>query len=176
MIVCKDFQATLCLDEYLNVLMEKKMTDRLRWGILGTGRISSLFAEALNNIPDKAELLAVASRGKATGKIFGDIYQIPRIYEGYQDLVDDPEVDVVYIGTPGIFHYRDMMMCLEAGKNILCEKSFTINARQAKEVIDLARKKLSGTPLAVWVLVICVVPVLGSLAYWIIKPTAESNV
>lgn len=126
------------------------MTDRLRWGILGTGRISSKFAQALNNISEQGELLAVASRGETTGKVFGDIFQIPRIYEGYQALVTDPDVDVVYIGTPGIFHYRDMMMCLKSGKNVLCEKPFTINAKQAKDVIDLARKKNLFLMEAMW--------------------------
>jgi len=60
------------------------MDERLKWGIIGTGRISSKFAQALKNIPEKANLLAVASRTEDTGNIFGDIFQIPRIYTGYQ--------------------------------------------------------------------------------------------
>jgi len=126
------------------------MVDRFRWAILGTGKIANRFAAALNNIPEKADLLVVGSREASSGKEFADKYQIPRVYSGYQAVVDDPDVDIVYIATPGVYHLRDVTMCLEAGKHVLCEKAFTMNAGQAKELIDLARKKNLFLMEAMW--------------------------
>jgi predicted dehydrogenase len=126
------------------------MVDRMKWAILGTGKIANRFAAALNNIPDHAELLAVGSREAASGTAFSEKYHIPRVYTGYQAVAGDPDVDVVYIGTPGVYHLRDVSMCLEAGKHVLCEKAFTINYGQAKELVDLARKKDLFLMEAMW--------------------------
>lgn len=126
------------------------MTEKLRWAILGTGKIGNRFAEALNNIPEQAELLAVGSRRQETADDFGEKYSIPRRYDSYAQAAADPDVDVVYIGTPGVFHLRDVSMCLEAGKHVLCEKAFTINAKEAKQLIDLAREKKLFLMEAMW--------------------------
>ena len=126
------------------------MTDRMKWAILGTGKIATRFAEAINNIPDKAELLAVGSRTKQTGEAFGDKFNIPRRYTDYEDVAKDPEVDIIYIATPGVYHLRDVSMSLNHGKHVLCEKAFSINAKQAKEMIDLAREKNLFLMEAMW--------------------------
>ena len=126
------------------------MEKRLRWAILGTGKIANRFAAALNNIPEKAELLAVGSRKADTGQSFAEKYHIARVYTDYQKVADDPDIDIIYIGTPGVFHLRDATMCLMAGKHVLCEKIFTMNSVQAKEVIALAREKNLFLMEAMW--------------------------
>ncbi len=126
------------------------MVENLHWAILGTGKISKRFAEALNNIPEKAELLAVGSRRQETANAFGEKFSIPRRYDSYEQAASDPDVDIVYIGTPGVYHFRDVTMCLEAGKHVLCEKAFTINAREAQQLIDLAREKKLFLMEAMW--------------------------
>ena len=126
------------------------MVDRMKWAVLGTGKIANRFAAALNNIPGEAELLAVGSREESSGSAFAGKYNIPKVYTGYQAVANDPEIEVVYIGTPGVYHLRDVTMCLEAGKHVLCEKAFTINFGQAKELVDLARKKNLFLMEAMW--------------------------
>ncbi len=126
------------------------MTDRMRWAILGTGKIANRFAYALNNIPERAELLAVGSRTEETGKAFAEKYNIPRYYVGYENVAADPDIDIVYIGTPDVFHLRDASMCLEAGKHVLCEKPLTMNAAEARKLIDLARARRLFLMEAMW--------------------------
>ena len=126
------------------------MTKRMRWAILGTGKIAKRFAAALNNIPDQAELLAVGSRTQATAEAFGAAYQIPRRYAGYEQVMADPDVDIVYVGTPTVYHQRDVTQCLEAGKHVLCEKAFTINAREAEAICRLAEAKQLFLMEAMW--------------------------
>lgn len=71
-------------------------------------------------------------------------------YASYEELVADPQVDVVYVATPHSHHYQNVMLCLEAGKNVLCEKAFTVNAAQAKILCETARKKNLFLMEAVW--------------------------
>jgi dihydrodiol dehydrogenase / D-xylose 1-dehydrogenase (NADP) len=73
-----------------------------------------------------------------------------KAYGSYEELVRDPNIDIVYIATPHSHHFQNMMLCLEAGKNILCEKAFTVNAAQARKVVDLARQKGLFLMEAVW--------------------------
>jgi predicted dehydrogenase len=113
-------------------------TNAIRWGILGTGGIAQAFAEALQLLPD-AQLTAVGSRTAERAEEFGERFGIPNRHAGYERLAEDPDVDVVYIATPHAFHARDAIQCLEAGKHVLCEKAFTINAAEARKVVDTAR-------------------------------------
>ena len=123
---------------------------KMKWAILGTGKIANRFATALKNIPDRAELLAVGSRSLETGQAFAKKYDIPRCYTEYQAVADDPDVEIVYVGTPGVFHLRDVSMCLAAGKHVLCEKAFTANAQEAEKLILLARQKNLFLMEAMW--------------------------
>ena len=129
--------------------MEVKL-EKMRWGVLGTGKIATRFAEAINNIPEQAELVAVGSRKKETGDAFGDKFNIPRRYIDYEDVAADPEIDIMYIGTPGVFHLRDVTMSLNHGKHVLCEKAFSINAKEAQAMVDLAREKKLFLMEAMW--------------------------
>jgi len=126
------------------------MAERMKWGVLGTGKITSRFAQALNNIPEHAELLAVGSRNQETADAFGDKFNIPRRYTSYEDVANDPDIDIIYIGTPGVYHLRDASLALNHGKHVLCEKAFTINTKQAKAMVDLAREKNLFLMEAMW--------------------------
>ncbi|MBN2084329.1 MAG: Gfo/Idh/MocA family oxidoreductase [Anaerolineales bacterium] len=123
--------------------------DAIRWGILGTGGIAQKFAEALALLPD-ARMTAVGSRTKESADAFGAKWKIPNRHGSYAALMADPEVDAVYIATPHTLHSENALGCLAAGKAVLCEKPFTINARQAEEVITLARRKKIFLMEAMW--------------------------
>lgn len=125
------------------------MTDKIRWGILGTGNIAAKFAQGLAVLP-QAELAAVGSRTQESANTFGDKYNIPRRHASYEALANDAEVDVIYISTPHTFHKENSLLCLQAGKAVLCEKPFTINAAEAKAVIDFAREKQLFLMEAMW--------------------------
>jgi predicted dehydrogenase len=112
----------------------------IRWGILGPGNIARRFAEGVKSVND-ARLTAVGSRDLAKANSFADQYDIPNRYGSYQELVADPEVDVIYVATPHNFHKEHSLLALNAGKPVLCEKPFTINAKEAEEVIATARVK-----------------------------------
>jgi predicted dehydrogenase len=126
------------------------MKQRIRWAILGTGKIANRFATALKNIPEHAELAAVGSRSAESAEVFGNTYSIDKRYVGYEGVAVDPDIDVVYIGTPGVFHHRDISLCLNAGKHVLCEKALTINAEEAEDVIELARSRKRFLMEAMW--------------------------
>ena len=89
----------------------------------------------------EAEICAVASRNAGSAKKFAEKHDILKAYGSYSELAEDPEVDVVYIGTPHSFHLENSVMCMRAGKSVLCEKALTINAREAEEMIRVAREE-----------------------------------
>ena len=113
---------------------------KVRWGILGTGTIASQFVRGLRSLPE-AEVLAVGSRSEDSAARFADKRGIPRRHAGYDDLASDPDVDVVYVATPHPFHAENATLCLEAGKAVLCEKPFSVNATEAERVVGLARER-----------------------------------
>ena len=116
------------------------MKNKIKWGIISTGHISSKFADALKILPD-AELLAVASRNEENALKFAEKHQIPCAYKSYTELANDPDIDVVYIGTPHTFHLENSAMCMRKGKAVLCEKALTINAVEAREMVRIAREE-----------------------------------
>lgn len=121
----------------------------IRWGIMATGWIAEAFAEGLQYVTD-SQLIAVGSRSQRSADDFAERFHIPNRHASYEALANDPDVDVVYIATPHGMHYENMLMCLNAGKHVLCEKAFTLNARQAAEVIALARAKKLFLMEAMW--------------------------
>jgi predicted dehydrogenase len=122
---------------------------KVRWGILGPGSIANSLAKGVAELPD-AEVIAVGSRDKGKADSFADKYGIPTRYGSYQELVDDPNVDVVYVATPHTYHAEHSLLALNAGKPVLCEKPFTINAAQLKEVVRVAREKKLFLMEAMW--------------------------
>jgi len=125
------------------------MTNRIRWGILGTGKIARQFAAALRRLPD-AELLAIGSRSAESAGRFADEFEIARRYKSYVELLSDPEVEVIYVATPHSCHAENTQLALGAGKAVLCEKPFTINAAQAREIVALARERKLFLMEAMW--------------------------
>ncbi len=121
----------------------------IRWGIISTGNIANRFAHDLLEV-DSAEIVAVGSRTQTAAEKFGDIYNIPKRYDNYEDVANDPEVDIVYVATPHSMHHANTIMCLNAGKHVLCEKPLCLNAEQAEDVINLARTKNLYLMEAVW--------------------------
>jgi len=122
---------------------------KYNWGIIGTGTISNLFAEGLTTL-DQAIIYAVGSRNQATADRFAEKWQISHAYDSYEAVYADPEVDVVYIGTPHNFHFQNVRDALTGGKHVLCEKPFTINAAEARELVALARRKNLFLMDAMW--------------------------
>ncbi|WP_093897736.1 Gfo/Idh/MocA family protein [Streptomyces sp. Ncost-T10-10d] len=125
------------------------MSGPLRWGVLATGGIAATFTEDLRAMPD-AEVVAVASRTDASAQAFAQRFGIPRAYGSWADLAADDEVDVVYVATPHSAHREAAALCLEAGKHVLCEKAFTLNAREADELVKLARDRGLFLMEAMW--------------------------
>ncbi|MBN1439830.1 MAG: Gfo/Idh/MocA family oxidoreductase [Anaerolineales bacterium] len=123
--------------------------DAIRWGILGTGGIARKFADGLALLPD-ARLAAVGSRTRGSAEAFGKQWRIPHRHGSYAALMADPDVEVIYIATPHTLHRENALGCLSAGKAVLCEKPFTINARQAEEVIAQARSRKLFLMEAMW--------------------------
>ena len=124
----------------------------MRWGILATGGIAGGFAEALALLPD-AELGAVASRRLDSAEAFAATHGTPggtRAYGSYAALVEDPDVDVVYVATPHALHHEHVMLALDAGKPVLCEKAFTMNAREAEDLVAAARARDLFLMEAMW--------------------------
>ncbi|MES2733907.1 MAG: Gfo/Idh/MocA family oxidoreductase [Bacteroidota bacterium] len=125
------------------------MTKTINWGIIGPGRIARKFADGLKVLPD-AKLLAIASRSIETATQFGDDYQVPYRYGSYEELVQNPEVDVVYIATPHVGHYAHTLLCLQHGKAVLCEKPLAINSAQVQEMVAMAKQKQVFLMEALW--------------------------
>ncbi len=127
----------------------------LRWGIIATGSIARAVSQDLALLED-AELYAVSSRTQDTADAFAVAYDFAKAYgddggvPGYQRLLADDAVDVVYVATPHAQHHEIVLAALNAGKHVLCEKAFTINAREAAELIDVARSRKLFLMEAVW--------------------------
>lgn len=127
----------------------------LRWGVVATGGIATGVTGDLAGLED-AVLQAVSSRAEHSARGFADQFGFASTYHdadgvtGYQRLVDDPDVDVVYIATPHAQHYAVAKAALTAGKHVLCEKAFTVNAKEAGELIDLAKANKLFLMEALW--------------------------
>ena len=125
------------------------MQSAIRWGILGAGMIAEKFAAGLRSLPD-AKIQAVASRTQARAQEFARRFEIPQVYSSYEALVNDEDIDIVYIATINNLHRDHSILCLEAGKAVLCEKPFATNAAETREVIEVARRKRVFCMEAMW--------------------------
>ena len=115
------------------------MAEKLRWGIIGAGSIAKKFSLGVQ-ASELCELTAVGSRSQAKADAFGEEYGIPNRHGSYRAVADDPDVDAVYVATPHPMHKDPSILCLRAGKAVLCEKPFAVNAAEARAVIDVARE------------------------------------
>lgn len=121
----------------------------VRWGVLGTGWVANEFAKGLRYVPN-ARLTAVGSRSPEKAAEFAKAFHAARAHASYEALVADPEVDVVYVATPHSRHKTDCMLALAAGKAVLCEKPFAVNADEAERVISAARSRGVFCMEAMW--------------------------
>lgn len=123
----------------------------MKWGILATGTIAKKFADTIRQMGAEGEsLAAVGSRRAESAQAFAAAYGIPKWYDSYEQLVQDPEVEAVYIATPNSLHADNCRLCLEHGKHVLCEKPFTLRAEQAQQLYQLAAQKHLFLMEALW--------------------------
>ena len=139
------------------------MRRRIGWGILGTGAIAHKFARGLAALDD-ADLVAVGSRTAHRAREFAEEFSVPHRHARYESLVEDEDVDVVYVATPNPFHREHCLLCLRGCKAVLCEKPFALNAAQAEEVIGEARQRELFLMEAMWTRFL---PVMGVVRGWI---------
>ncbi len=121
----------------------------IRWGILGCGRIARKFAADLTLV-ENSRLVALGARQIEHAREFAKDFPAPHIHGSYEDLVTDPEVDVIYIATPHALHHEHTVLCLNHNKAVLCEKAFALNQRQAEEMVNLARERRVFLMEALW--------------------------
>ncbi len=121
----------------------------IRWGILGCGKIARKFAADIKFVKN-AELVAIGAREQSTADSFAKDFPVKYKHDSYQSLVENPEVDAIYIATPHAFHHEHTLLCLNHNKAVLCEKAFAMNYREAKEMIALAQEKKVFLMEAFW--------------------------
>jgi predicted dehydrogenase len=121
----------------------------VRWGIVGTGAIAVGFADALSQV-DGATLAAVASRTVDGADAFGARFDVAARYASYEDLASDDSIDIAYIATPQSRHVDDTLLMVEAGKHVLCEKPFALDADESRSMVDAAKTKGVFLMEAMW--------------------------
>ena len=126
----------------------------MKLGILGAGFISHVMADTVRRMQaaghGEVELYAVAAREEDRARDFARQYGMPCAFGSYEAMLQDPAVDFVYIATPHSHHYRHIRLCVDHGKPVLCEKAFTVNARQADDVLRRARARGVLVTEAIW--------------------------
>lgn len=118
-------------------------------GIMGSGNIAGIMAGTINKMKN-VRVYAVASRQQVHADVFAGKYGCKKAYGSYADLAADKKVDLIYVATPHSEHYENVKMCLEAGKPVLCEKAFTLNAAQAEELVRIAAEHKVFLAEAMW--------------------------
>jgi predicted dehydrogenase len=123
--------------------------EKVRWGIVSTGRITHQFVQDFRFVPN-GEVVAVASRSQESADAFAGEYGIAKAYAGYERLLEDPEVDAIYIATPHTLHFQNTVDAIAAGKHVLCEKPFTINPGESEELFRIAGPSSLFVMEAMW--------------------------
>jgi predicted dehydrogenase len=118
------------------------------WGIVGTGWIAKKMADAMPFVP-QSKLYAVASRSLDTATVFANSYNC-KAYGSYEDMMNDAEIDIIYIATPHNYHCENTLLAISKGKHVLCEKPFAVNGREVRLMIDAARDKGVFLMEALW--------------------------
>ena len=133
----------------------------VRWGILATGGIAVTFTKdllvdpATRDVHDVKHTVVAAASSSSESRAKDFLKDVgaasdAKAYGNYEDFVKDPNIDVIYIATPHSHHYQNAMLCLNAGKHVLCEKAFTVNAAQTKALVAKAKEKNLILIEAVW--------------------------
>lgn len=120
----------------------------LNWGIVGAGQIANTMADALKISPNNF-LYAIASKTPEKAKAFAEKHGVDRAFS-YEEIVNCKEIDVIYVATTHNFHFENAKLALEHGKHVLIEKPFTVNAKEARELVRIAREKKLFLMEAIW--------------------------
>ena len=130
--------------------MLSKEKKELNWAVLGTGVIANQMAQALQSMG--RTLYGVGNRTYEKAVAFGEKYHVEKVFDTYDDAINDPEVDVIYITTPHNTHYPLMKKALEQGKHLFVEKSITLNSRELSEMVALAKEKnvVMAEAMTIW--------------------------
>ena len=121
----------------------------MKMAILGAGGIAGTMAETISRM-DEVEKYAIGSREPSKAKAFAEKYGFAKAYGSYEEMLNDPEIELVYVAVPHSHHHKWTIECLNAGKNVLCEKAFAANEKQTREMIELAEKKGLLLTEAIW--------------------------
>src|ERR1700761_1748333 len=125
------------------------LTNPCRWGIIGPGKIAKKFAAAIP-LAGNAVLHAVASNNEERAKDFAEQHSAKIWYNNYGQLVNDPNIDAIYIATPHGFHTENALLCLSHGKPVLCEKPMALNRKQVQQMVDASRQNNTFLMEAMW--------------------------
>lgn len=125
------------------------MSRVVNWGIIGCGGIANKFAESASAAAD-VKIIAAASRTNGKAEAFAQTHNIENYYDDYSTMLENNEVEAVYVGTTHNYHFENVKQILEAGKHVLCEKPFTVNASEMKALVDLATEKKLFMMEAMW--------------------------
>jgi len=121
----------------------------MRWGILGTGQIARTFVRDLKLLDDQ-KVISIGSRNKRSAQSFASNYHIPNFYGSYEELVNDPNIDGVYIATPHPYHCSNSLLALNAHKPVLCEKPFAISSQESEVMVAKAQENKLLLMEAMW--------------------------
>ena len=124
--------------------------NQYKLGILSAGNIAGVMAETVSRMDGELVPYAIAARDKDRAEAMAHKNGFLKSYGSYEELVMDPDVDLIYIASPHSHHYEHAKLCLTHGKHVLCEKAFTANTAQAREIIELAKAKNLFLGEAVW--------------------------
>jgi predicted dehydrogenase len=130
-------------------MAKSRKMKRYKWGILGPGRMASKFTKALQLL-ENVELYAVGSRDLERSKAFSKEYGFKKAFGSYEEMVADPELEIVYIATPHTFHKEHTLLCLRNGKNVICEKVFAMDSSEVTEMVNEARSRNLFLMEALW--------------------------
>ena len=122
---------------------------KLRVGLMGAGNIAGVMANTINGMKG-VTLYGIASRTEQKAGVFAKQYGVKKAYGSYEAMLKDEKIDLVYIATPHSEHYDNAMLCIKHKKPVLCEKAFTANAKQAREVLAYAEKEKVFITEAIW--------------------------
>ena len=125
------------------------MSEKFRWGFVGTGRIAERIMPSFRMLP-QAEVVAAYSRNREAMDAFCKKWSIPKQYAELDDLLADPEIDIIYLATPHIVHFEHTRKALLAGKHVLCEKPMAMDAQETRVLVELAREKKVFFMEALW--------------------------
>ncbi len=125
------------------------MDKKVKWGIIGLGKIANKFATALAKVED-AELYAVASRSSQKAEVFAEIHNVPMAYATYEQIMEDKDIEVIYIATPHSLHHDNTLECLKNGKAVLCEKPLALTYNEASRMVKMARSNKVFLMEALW--------------------------